>query len=73
MRLPVQRKIRHTITRLLQYTTKHGGTRGVLLAISIVIGILAAAAAAVLHWLVHTLSEFAMRIQTGAVTTKDWK
>ena len=73
MRLPVQRKFRHTITRLLQYTTRHGGTRGVLLCIAIVIGIMAAAAAAVLHWLVHTLAEFAMRIQTGAVTTRDWK
>lgn len=73
MGLPVQRQIRRMITRLLQYITKHAGSRGVLLCISIVIGILAATAAAALHWLVHTLSEFAMRIQTGAVTTRDWK
>ena len=73
MRLPVQRQIRIQITRLLQYVTQHAGSRGVLLCISIVIGILAATAAAALHWLVHTLSEFSTRIQKGAVTSGDWK
>ena len=73
MRLPVQRQIRIQITRLLQHVTEHAGCRGVLLCISIVIGILAAAAAAALHWLVHTLSEFSARVQTGAVTSGDWK
>ena len=73
MRLPVQRQIRIQITRLLQHVTEHAGSRGVLLCISIVIGILAAAAAAALHWLVHTLSEFSARVQTGAVTSGDWK
>ena len=73
MRLPVQRQIRIQITRLLQHVTEHAGSRGVLLCISIVIGILAAAAAAALHWLVHTLSEFSARVQTGAVNSGDWK
>ena len=73
MRLPIQRQIRIQITRLLQHVTEHAGSRGVLLCISIVIGILAATAAAALHWLVHTLSEFSARIQTGAVASGDWK
>ena len=73
MRLPVQRQIRIQITRLLQHVTEHAGSRGVLLCISIVTGILAAAAAAALHWLVHTLSEFSARVQTGAVNSGNWK
>ncbi len=72
MGIPVQRRFHRLVMRGMNFTTRHAGHRGVLLCMSILIGVLAAGAAALLHLLVRTLEDFSIRVWHGAYEGGLW-
>ena len=73
MRLPIHRRFHRLLMRAMQFITARAGSRGVLLCMAIVIGVLAAVAAALLHILVTALEKFSVRVWENAHSADDWK